>query len=197
MFTVSELERLASWGSLESGFDLLDTIPRSESQWRKRIEHPLMTRLKRQCSASVVVSAHGQDGHSTYFHFFFHPDGALKRRPAPRGEELEQAEVSVVYLSLLTPVAVFGRGTYSVHRSPKGHGWSHPSIDLDTALDPAMSRLSDLEKCVLDAVADHGYRFPPLAELEAMLPAHIRPQEYCLGRQPWDKIFHVLFANTD
>jgi hypothetical protein len=35
------------------------------------------------------------------------------------------------------------------------------------------------------------------AEALAKLPPDLVPYEYCFNEEPWDRVFHVLFSDTD
>ncbi len=69
-------------------------------------------------------------------------------------------------------------------------------LGFDSLIAPVRG-IDDLVDAILDAFHDSVYRFLDREELAQHLPAHITPDEYCMCAEPWDRVFHVLFANTD
>ena len=197
MFTYSELESLANWNTIHPNFDLIDSIDPCKSVWRKEVEFPMMEQMEKSGVAEYKICTHGQDGHSTYFHFIFYPKAITKKFNEVFTESHIEFDVSIIYLSLLAPIAVFGRGKYQKWINDTSILEHHPGIDIDSLIEPTKPDKSELECYVLNLITKLGYNFPAISELRNVLPSDIKPYEYCICMPPWDKIFHILFSNAD
>ena len=97
-----------------------------------------------------------------------------------------------VNLSLTVPIAAMAFTTARVASGSFGSG----VVDLDDVIEPSRGN-HPLADIVLDVFANTPYEFVSRAFLSEPLPAGITPFEYCLGSEPWDRVFHGLFANSD
>lgn len=98
----------------------------------------------------------------------------------------------LLYLSSCAPVGVFGRRSRCV--APRLT--SYDALDIEDLIDPINPK-GELEKRTVDAVRSGGYELLSAEEVGRPLPSGVKPFEYCLCHEPWDKVFHALFANTD
>jgi hypothetical protein len=57
--------------------------------------------------------------------------------------------------------------------------------------------MSPVVDAIFVAFEGSAYHFWTKDVLKEPLPSDITPYEYCLGDKPWDRVFHVLFANTE
>ena len=98
------------------------------------------------------------------------------------------------YMSLLAPVAVFGRTVSKLYDNT----WTRPQhhLELSEVLDPTTAE-GDLETLLMAAVASTPYTFLSPEDVSQPLPEGVTPYEYCYCAEPWDKIFHILFSDTD
>lgn len=97
-----------------------------------------------------------------------------------------------IYLSLLAPVAALGR--YSSYITGKLQSACVFEPDSVLTYEDLESRF---EQSVWQAIQKGGFKILHPSEATALLPSDVLPHEYCLGRQPWDRVFHVLFSDTD
>jgi hypothetical protein len=54
-----------------------------------------------------------------------------------------------------------------------------------------------LEETVFESIRSGGYELLPPEEVSKPSPPGTKPFEYCFSREPWDRVFHALFGNTD
>ena len=97
-----------------------------------------------------------------------------------------------VYLSLLAPIAAVGRD--KAYFSDRGQGYC--MIEPASVLN-ASGLQSDFEKAVWCAIEAGGYEFLSVEEATQPLPKDVVPYEYCLNNEPWDRVFHAFFSDTD
>ena len=50
---------------------------------------------------------------------------------------------------------------------------------------------------VIRAAEEAGFSMLRPEDVGQRLPEGVEPDEYCLCSEPWDRVFHALFANTD
>jgi hypothetical protein len=174
--SVGDLKKIVAWEPTAPGFG------RDEENAYAGKVCPILREIERLESARVRVL--GDGGLSNYASAFVHNNK----------NDHGKIKGLYVYLSLLAPIAAMGRDTaYVCGGSPEiGYDMIEPGAVLD-----ANSLESDFEKSVLDAIIAGGYRLLSVEEATTGLPEDIVPYEYCLNDEPWDRVFHALFSDTD
>jgi len=185
-FSDDDLRKFASWESVALDFDR--NVPVHQDRAMREHIQPLIL----QITQSGMFEAHilEDGGLTNYFAMLvcaadIHKEYLLSEVPR---------EVSglMVLLSLLAPVGVFGRSAISLSRTSAA--WT--LLEPHDVADPAKAK-GLFEEAVLSATKVSAYVYLSRAEIEKPLPAGIVPYEYCLSNEPWDRVFHVLFSNTD
>jgi hypothetical protein len=182
-----DLTRFAQWEPVATGFD------RDELTIHEHIQ-PILDRIgvSQDVPGShlqkVAYSIFEDGGLTNYFAFF-----VFYSRDEGRavGAYRYQAGISL-YLSLLAPVGVCGHAERMLGRDVSGP----PYLEIEDLVDPHEPQDS-LAALVVAAVHASDYRLLSPQEARQPLPEGIQPYEYCMCREPWDRVFHVLFANTD
>jgi hypothetical protein len=127
------------------------------------------------------------DGVGNYFTLF-----AFNSSDARRLSLSKPVDGLLIYLSACAPVGVFGRSQRVEERLVC---W-HDPLELGSLISP--EHLGDpLVEAVVNAIRRGGYEVLSPAEASRPLPAGIEPYEYCYSEEPWDRVFHALFANSD
>lgn len=185
-FSDEDLRKFASWDSVALGFDRNV----SRHQDRAICEHiqPLILELTRSGKLKAHILEDG--GVTNYFAMLVCAEDIHKE--ALLSEEPREVPGLMVLLSLLAPVGVFGRSTISLGRTYRA--WS--LLEPHEVADPTKAE-GLFEEEVLGATKLSAYVYLSRAEIEKPLPAGVVPYEYCLSNEPWDRVFHVLFSNTD
>lgn len=179
-FTDEELAKIAAWAPVVPGFD------RDDATVEKYIR-PILDRLSADGRVAVQVMQDG--GLSNYFAFLVHEAVA---GPPPK-EEFRRVPCAVVQLSLMAPIGVFGQLTSS--QRDKYFGWSN--LQPDQVCDPALPP-NWVAAAVVAAVHEESpYRLVGREVTDQHLPPGVAVFEYCLCAEPWDRVFHALFADTD
>lgn len=179
LFSADEIARIASWQSIHPGFD------RDESTVNERIR-PILDAITANAGTAFYIVESG--GLANYFAFFVYQSfdaGSI-------GGTYQQVEGINVYLSLLAPVGVFGKSEASF--GPDSFAWG--PLDIPQLLDPRAPP-NPLAALVVEAVSKSDYRLLSRAAVDVSLPAGVQPYEYCLSAEPWDRLYHAMFANTD
>jgi hypothetical protein len=180
-FTREQLLQFSKWESVHPDFNRNGgTI---ESRLVQEVIEPFQRDLQQKHFAYTVIE---NGGLTNYYGIW------VRKAIEPReyqGTAYFLVPGVTVYLSLLGPFAAVGRvaGDYfstSHHLSPEN------LIDPDFAL-------SDLESEVVASLLKTRYAILTPHALAQQLPDDIRPFEYCLCAEPWNTLFHVMFANTD
>jgi hypothetical protein len=166
----SEIRNLAQWRSLEKAPPLL-----SNSDISVGLSRSLNVAVSTRQLESAV------SGLSNYNSFFI-----------SAGENQQGAcQGILLYVSTLSPIAAMSEAT--IHFA---HGaYSYSGVEPDQLLEP--DDPSTLAGVLSVLLVQHGYRLMSKSEAIAPLPDGVQPYEYCLGKEPWTKVFHVLFSNTD
>jgi hypothetical protein len=126
---------------------------------------------------------------SNYFAFFVYDADARRLL----GGEARGVPCVVAQLSLMAPVGVYGRSTFS--ESERSFGWSN--LGLEQVCDPA-SPPDWMAAAVVASVHEASpYRLVGREVTDQPLPPGVDVYEYCLCAEPWDRVFHALFADTD
>lgn len=97
-----------------------------------------------------------------------------------------------IYLSLLAPLAAIGREMAYV----SARAWGYSMIEPGDVLELDNLR-TEFEKSVGGLIEAEGFRILSPSEATTELPSGVLPYEYCLNNEPWDRLFHVLFSDTD
>ncbi|MET3493205.1 hypothetical protein [Variovorax boronicumulans] len=173
MFSHEDLLKLQDWQPIAPGFG-------HEANFFDRIVAPLISELQAPPLSQVLVIANG--GLSNYAAVFVH---------ARRGDygKIEGLQVN---MSLLGPFAAIGRK--SAHITPTS--FARSGLEPEELL-ASSDLVSEFERSVFSLVEAAGYRVISTEEASERVPEGIRPYEYCLGKEPWDRIFHMLFSDTD
>jgi hypothetical protein len=176
--SAEQIAKIAAWQPIEPGFG------RDNPQTSVRIHHlaKLLTSAK-EFGCDLIAD----DGLAIYFTMFAYLTAHVDPRSPYR-----RVEGVLAYLSACGPVSVLGRSRRCV-----GHGFnSYDPFTIDTLLEPDAVN-SDLDRNAVEAIRQGGYDVLGKEQGSEPLPHGIRPFEYCLGQEPWDRLFHALFANTD
>lgn len=176
--TDAEVAEIADWQSTHPGFG------RDNAQTAVRVQE-IADRLK--SSGSLGCEIVKDDGLSNYFVLFAYIGAEAPSYPLER-----KVDGLLIYLSACAPVGVVGRSRKCV-----GPGLSsHDPLRIDTLLAP--NRPSDhLEEEVFQAIRSSGYELLTPEEVSKPLPQGVKPFDYCHSPEPWDRVFHALFGDTD
>ena len=174
MLPISDLKKLVEWKPIASGFGRDD-----ENTYEVKVR-PIFREISKLDRAEVRVMSDG--GLSNYASAFVHN----------RKNDCGNIKGLYVYLSLLAPIAAIGRDTAYVSGKTEGCFVIEPGAVLD-----ANSLESDFEKSIWHAIEAGGYKLLSVEEATTALPKDVVPYEYCLNNEPWDRVFHVLFSDTD
>jgi hypothetical protein len=188
--TDKQIRKLESWQSIDSRFDYSSS---------REIINPLIGRLHETPDIGVEIISTGDGFLQNYYSFFVFDKRLFPIIMDETSEALYHYDGVCVYLSLLSPYSACGRSsmmTFIDKSSQRWTGSALPDIDLDTIIDSPNPN-EQIEQIVFATVANVGYQLLTRVELSQLLPDGVVPYEYCLGAEPWDKLFHVLFSNTD
>jgi hypothetical protein len=181
-FTSDELAKIASWTPVFPGFD-------QEESTVENLIRPILNRLLADNRLRIRVTQDGGGGLSNYFAFLAY-DSTLA---SPIGVGAHNVPCVVVQLSLMAPVGVFGKSTFS--ETDRSFGWS--PLSPEQVCDPA-SPEGWVSAAVVAVVHEASpYRFVGREVTDQPLPAGVTIHEYCLCEEPWNRAFHALFADTD
>jgi hypothetical protein len=179
-FSDEELSKIASWTPIAQGFDREDATIEA-------CIRPILNRLSSDSRLGLRTTQDG--GLSNYFAFLVF-DATLGRRP---GSEARAVPCVEVQLSLMAPVGVYGLSTFS--ESERSFGWNN--LGPEQVCDPA-SPPNWIAAAVVAAVQEWSpYRLVGQEVTDQPLPPGVEIYEYCLCAEPWDRVFHALFADTD
>ncbi|MDP6467767.1 MAG: hypothetical protein QF918_08505 [Pirellulaceae bacterium] len=181
IFTVSQLERIAAWKPADERLACDDPIER-------HIQPAVSALTSRRWQCHVV-----DDGRlSTYYSIAIHPSPKSPPELLSPPFTPYKGDALLIYLCLKFPVGVIG--PTSIVDEP--NFFTARPLDLNSIITP-VKHVSAAVDDVLDVFDESIYRFLNDVELSQRLPPHVAPNEYCLCDEPWDRVFHVLFANTD
>jgi hypothetical protein len=170
IFESTTIERLAKWEPVEN-------IPIEEMD-------ALLRKLPATHGSALFIHQleWSQTGMSNYDAFFVSDN------------ELGYGNLSGVgiFVSSLTPFVAIGPMSFS--RSPNASSWSgiEPTelIDSESCNDP-------IARTIFLLLAKTRYRALTRQDALTTLPEGVIPYEYCYVNEPWDRLFHLLFSNTD
>jgi hypothetical protein len=174
MLPISDLKKLVDWKPIASGFG------RDEENTYGVKVRPIFLEIEKFERAEVRVMTDG--GLSNYASAFVHN----------RKNNCGNIEGLFIYLSLLAPIAAMGRDTAYISGKSQGYCMIEPGTVLNQN-----SLESDFEKSVWRAIEAGGYKLLSVEEATTALPKDVVPYEYCLNNEPWDRVFHALFSDTD
>ena len=174
--TNEDLREIVNWGSVCEGFGS------GNRQHHLRIDD-IVRRISTDHLGCVISEG---DGLSNYYILFSYikadvPDFPLARR----------VNGLLIYLSSCGPFAILSRAQACVAPS-----MTHDPLEIEDVLDPKQCE-GDLEETTVSVIRSTGYELLTREEVDRPLPDGIEPFEYCSSRRPWDRVFHVLFAQTD
>jgi hypothetical protein len=179
-FSDDELAKIAAWEPITPGFGRDRAIV-------SRNIGPILDRLRGRTRVWLSELAEGET--SNYFSFIVY-DASI--RPEA-GCEVSNARCIMVQLSLMAPVGVIGESTFSA--GEKFFAWDN--LNPAAVRDPA-SAGDWITSLVIDAVREESpYRLIGRDVTDQPLPAGVKVYEYCLCDEPWDLVFHALFADSD
>jgi hypothetical protein len=186
-FSKEQLQRFAEWKSVVPGFR--HDVAYNDNQ---AIHHHILPLVAEITASRQITSHQFEDGGlSNYFAFFLHYSSDL-----PEFSNIEYDGVEVpgvtVYLSLLAPVGVFGRSSSFIG----ARCWSWGYLEISDVLNASEAE-GELERSLLSAISKTPYQLLSRTDIAEPLPAGVHPYEYCFCEEPWDKVFHALFTNTD
>lgn len=174
MLPISDLKLLVDWKPIAPGFG------RDEENAYEVKVRPIFREIEKLERAEVRVMTDG--GLSNYASAFVHN----------RKNDTGNIVGLYVYLSLLAPIAAVGRDTAYVSGKSQGYCMIEPTAVLN-----ASGLQSEFERAVWCAIEAGGYRLLSVEEATAALPTDVVPYEYCLNNEPWGRVFHALFSDTD
>jgi len=173
MIQKPDLLKLSQWQPIAEDFGL-----DSETYTLKAL--PIYRTIEKLDRGEVRIMANG--GLSNYASAFVHN----------RRNDSGNIQGLYIYLSLLAPIAAVGRDTAYITGKAQGYCMIEPASVLTYSdLD------SPFEQSVWRVIEDAGFRFLSPSEANTLLPADVEPYEYCLNKEPWNRVFHVLFSDTD
>jgi hypothetical protein len=177
--TDPQISAIAQWQPTELGFG------REEPQTPLRVQQ-IVDQIKSSGLFGCDIVA--DDGLANYFVLFAYANANVDPSVA-----YARVEGILLYLSACGPVGVAGRSSRCV-----GAGFEHvfDPLEIDTLIVPETSH-GELERCTFEAVRRSGYNVLAREEASRRLPAGIEPYDYCPGPEPWDRVFHALFGETD
>jgi hypothetical protein len=176
--TNDDITAIAEWQSIQEGFG------REEAQTSIRIK-AIVDRIN-------LCGDHGcelleDDGLSNYFTLF-----AFNVADVPSNDPYRRVDGLLVYLSACGPIGVTGPCRKCV-----GLGFSsHDPLQIETLSSPDQPS-GPLEEKVFEAIRLGGYELLSVAEVSKPLPHGVKPFDYCFSPEPWDRVFHALFGNSD
>lgn len=99
----------------------------------------------------------------------------------------------MVQLSLMAPVGVYGQSTFAVIE--RSVGWNN--LGPEQVSDPDAPP-DEIAAAIVAAIRELSpYRLVGREVTDQPLPIGVKIYEYCLCDEPWDRVFHALFADTD
>lgn len=177
--TENEIRMISEWQPIRDGYG------RGADQTAIRIAgiaHRIAS------SGDIGCEFVADDGLSNYFVLFAYPVADVPSNPISR-----KVEGRLIYLSACGPVGVIGCSRKFVVPPPPS---SHEPLHIDLLLAPDLVH-SRMDTVVIEAIRFAGYELLRPDEVSQPLPEGVVPYEYCHCAQPWDRVFHALFANTD
>ncbi|QDV50909.1 hypothetical protein Enr17x_29540 [Gimesia fumaroli] len=183
-FTEEQLEQIAKWNPIDERL--------AASELAEEWIGPAVSRLKESGLCYCYIVETGSSGMSNYYAIAIRPGIAKDEATRKHHFKPYDGPGIYVYLSLTAPVGAIG--TTSIISTL--HLFAADPLELDSLIAPVKGN-NEMIDAILDAFDDSIYQFLDREALSQPLPPHITPYEYCLCDEPWDRVFHVLFANTD
>jgi hypothetical protein len=180
LFTRAQLENIAAWKPADESFASIDPI--------EQYIRPAICTLAESYECHIVDDG----GLSNYYSVAIHPSLTKQESSLARHYKPYEGNGALIYLSLMAPVGAIGRTSITVASDMFGAS----PLSMESLIDPERG-IDETVDAILDAFNGSIYRFLDRHTLAQQLPPHITPDEYCLCDEPWDRVFHALFANTD
>ena len=178
LLTDDEIDAIAKWQPIHEEYG------RENSQTAIRVKL-IVERINSY--ADIGCELLEDDGLSNYFVLF-----AFTRVDVPSNALSRKVEGLLIYLSACGLIGVIGRSQKSV-----GPGFSsHDPLQIE-ALTSLLQPIGRIEGVVIEAIQFCGYKLLSAEEVSRPLPLGVTPFEYCFSSEPWDRVFHTLFGNTD
>jgi len=175
MLNHSELANLSLWKPISPDFGMDSFVYKTKIL-------PIFQEIEDKGKGKVHLLTGGNSGLSNYASaFVYYPNHGYGQKSG-----------LYIYLSLLGPFAALGRGTVTFYVNGSGSSMIEPSNVLTE-----QELKSDLEHLIHSLIKQAGFQILNPMQASEQLPADIIPFEYCLNHEPWDKLFHVLFSDTD
>jgi hypothetical protein len=181
-FSNEQLEKFSQWQPVEPGYDR--DIATEKCPIINGYIKPLMNDLS--STQDVFCETLEDGGMSNYYSFFLYRS---KRK-------IGVFPGLMIYLSLLAPVGVFGQSIISGSFRSKNLSCMFSGLEPEEVCD--VKKVSgELETLFIKLIATTPYRLLTPEEVLRPLPQDITPPECYNCSQPWDKVFHVIFSQTD
>ncbi len=176
--TNDEIEAIANWQPIMAGFG------RDDAQTGVRVQ-AIVSRINLSSDFGCEMLA--DDGLSNYFALF-----AFASADVPSFSLSRQVEGLLVYLSACGPVGVVGRSRKYIEPGLS----SFEPLQIEALLPPDEPN-GQLEELSFATIRLGGYELLSVEAVSKPLPPGVKPYEYCDSPEPWDRVFHALFGNTD
>lgn len=148
---------------------------------------PILNRIS--ADKRLALRQMNDGGLSNYFSFLVFDPSVH----APGYGNKSNVPCVAVMLSLMAPVGVYGRSSFS--EGPSYFGY--PDFEPEQVCDP-FSPPDWMSASVVAAVHDpSSYQLIGRDETDQLLPTNVEVYEYCSCAEPWNRVFHALFADTD
>ncbi|MDO5691473.1 MAG: hypothetical protein Q4G70_03195 [Pseudomonadota bacterium] len=170
----SDFEKLVDWEPVDPSFEF------GPHQCYQARVSPIFDSIEKLSGARLYVENDG--GLSNYASAFV----------CQEKKEVGELTGIYVYLSLLMPLAAMGRGGACITEN----SWGYDSLEPSAVLQEKDCS-SPLERLIAEIIVSNGYELLSPEQANEKLPEGIVPYEYCLNSPPWDRVFHVLFSDTD
>lgn len=182
--TEEQLLKVAAWEPSDNRFVVNDPVA--------EFIRPALSKLTKSEHWQCHIVEDGTGGLSNYYSIGIHKFLNKQELSRSRHYKPHKGVGILVNLSLMVPVGAIGRTAFTFASGSFG---AMP-LNLDSIIAPVFG-IDEMVDAVLGVFQHSIYRFLDRDELSQRLPPHIRPFEYCYCAEPWDRVFHVLFANTD
>ena len=183
-FTREELGRLAKWEVIDSDFCPENLIEMAAKKVRLQ---------------GYVCKTSRENGLANYYIAFTHVPLTVNQKRTASFHHPIRLDGVTAYFNRCVPVAAFARTSAIIAAIDVKNELtisSSLSPNLPNVIDPVPGN-DPIVDAILHAFLGSPYEFWNKDDLSEPLPLDVEPFEYCLGDEPWDRVFHVLFANTD
>lgn len=185
LFSDQQLVLIADWKVADDRMKSVDVL--------RDVAVPVVQALNSSGRWTACVSGESDAGYTNF-------ETILMHRKLER-HELSRARHHVPFtgigfealLSTCVPYGVLVREQFTVTSSPARAGGA-PT--LDNILPPRKGMHEEVD-ALLEAFEGSLFEFLTREELSQPLPPGVVPYEYCLCDEPWNLVFHAMFARTD